>query len=109
MMQVWLYDKNKVFTESIFVDAVGENMTIEPLLVGYIKPTFNGADWIEGATEKEIKAWEEANKPKPPVIEEDKTDILMAENEKLKLENKQIWDTLEFLLRNTDFVPTGGA
>lgn len=67
MIQVWTYDENKVFVESIFVDEVTQNMTTIPFLVGYIKPTFNEEleEWFEGATEEEIKAWEEENKPKP--------------------------------------------
>lgn len=67
MIQVWTYDENKVFVESIFVDEVTRNMTTIPFLVGYIKPTFNEEleEWFEGATEEEIKAWEEENKPKP--------------------------------------------
>lgn len=83
MIQVWCYNKNKVFTESIFVDEIGENMTDIPLTVGYVKPKFNDTDWIEGATQEEIKAWEEANKPQPS--EPSKTDILSAELEELKL------------------------
>lgn len=68
MIQVWLYDENKVFTESTLVEEVTENMTTVPLLIGYIKPTFNEElqEWFEGATEEEIKEWEEANK----VVEE---------------------------------------
>ena len=65
-MQVWLYDENKVFTESIFVEELKENMTKVPLLVGHIKPTFNGEEWFEGATEEEIKVWQEENEPQEP-------------------------------------------
>lgn len=64
MTQVWLYDENKLFIESTFVEEVSENMTTEPLLVGYVKPTFNEEleEWYEGATEQEIEDWEEEDK-----------------------------------------------
>lgn len=61
MIQVWIYDKNNVFTESTFVEEVMENMTTVPLLVGYVKPTFTGREWVEGATDEEIKEWQETN------------------------------------------------
>ena len=78
MIQVWTYDENKVFVESIFVDEVTQNMTTIPFLVGYIKPTFNEEleEWFEGATEEEIKAWEEENKPKPQ--EPNEVEVLTA-------------------------------
>lgn len=68
MIQVWLYDENKVFIESKLVEELKENMTDIPLLVGYIKPTFNveKQEWKEGATEEEIKAWLEQQKPQEP-------------------------------------------
>ncbi|NFA44012.1 hypothetical protein EXM65_15910 [Clostridium botulinum] len=31
----------------------------------YIKPKWTGIEWVEGATEEEIKEYEENNKPKP--------------------------------------------
>ncbi len=101
MIQVWTYDENKVFVESIFVDEVTQNMTTIPFLVGYIKPTFNEEleEWFEGATEEEIKAWEEENKPKPT---EPSTE---NEMEVLQKENKQLWDTVEFLLKANGNIP----
>lgn len=59
MTQVWLLDENKFFTGiSKFVEEVEENMTTEPLLVGYVKAKFTGREWIEGATDEEIQQWE---------------------------------------------------
>ena len=86
MIQVWLYDENKVFIESIFVDEVIENMTTIPLLVGYVKPTFNEElqEWFEGATAEEIQKWKDENVVVPQATLEDKIDILEAENEALK-------------------------
>lgn len=60
MTQVWLLDENKFFTgESKFVEEVEDNMTTEPLLVGYVKAKWTGREWIEGATEEEIKEWQD--------------------------------------------------
>lgn len=63
MIQVWLLDENGFFTgESIFVEELDENMTTDPLLVGYVKAKWVDGKWAEGATDEEIKAWEEVNK-----------------------------------------------
>ena len=60
MTQVWLLDENKFFTgESKFVEEVEDNMTTEPLLVGYVKAKWTGREWIEGASEEEIKEWQD--------------------------------------------------
>lgn len=81
MIQVWLYDENKVFIESTFVEEILENMTTVPLLVGYITPTFNEElqEWYEGATQEEIDKWHEDNKPLPSEPStEDKMEVLKA-------------------------------
>ena len=63
MIQVWIYNEQKIFVESKLVDEVVECMTQIPLLVGYIKPTFNEElqEWYEGATPEEIQKWEDEN------------------------------------------------
>lgn len=92
MIQVWKYNEQKVFVKSALVKEVAINMTTIPLLVGYIKPTFNEEiqEWFEGATEEEIKQWEEENKP---VLEEDSTQVLRQEINNLK-ESQQVQDFL---------------
>lgn len=98
MKQVWLLDKNNFFTgDSIFVKEVEESMTTIPLLVGYIKPKWTGNEWIEGATEEEIQIWEE--------IQQSDKSLVIKTNEDLTKENEQIWETVEFLLKNTGFIP----
>lgn len=64
MIQVWLYDENNIFIKSIFVNEIDENMTDIPLLIGYIKPMFNGVNWVEGATQEEINSWNKENRTK---------------------------------------------
>lgn len=60
-MQVWLIDdKGYYMNVTKNVDKVGENMTDTPLMVGYIKPYFNGTEWVEGATEEEIQTWKDS-------------------------------------------------
>lgn len=60
MTQVWLLDEDGFYLwKNIFVEEVGDNMTIQPLLVGYIKPKWNGSEWEEGATEQEILEWKQ--------------------------------------------------
>ena len=85
MKQVWIYDENKIFITYSFVEEVIDNMTIVPLLVGYYKPTFNEdlQEWFEGATEEEIKQWEEENKP---LQEPTELELIKQELETLKLQ-----------------------
>ncbi|WP_315970296.1 hypothetical protein [Clostridium botulinum] len=64
----------------------------------YIKPKWTGIEWIEGATEEELKEWEEKNKPKPKEPNED--EILMSN---ILLENatlKQKTSDLEEMTAN---------
>lgn len=108
MIQVWVYDKDKVFVESKLVEEVGQNMTTVPLLVGYVKPTFTGREWIEGATDEEIKEWQETNKPKPQEpnkmeVLEKKVAELEEEKELLNKENKLLHAQVEVLSNTTDF------
>ncbi|WP_252246977.1 hypothetical protein [Clostridium sp. ZBS4] len=55
----------------------------------YIKPKwdFEKEKWTEGATEEEIKEWEEKNKPKPK--EPSTEDLLSKEVANLKIANMQ--------------------
>lgn len=95
MIQVWLLDEDNYFTgESIFVEEVTENMTTEPLLVGYVKAKWTGREWIEGATDDKIKEWEEQNKPHPQ--EPTEIEILQQENKILKAQIQALNATSEF-------------
>ena len=63
MMQVWCYDKNMIFTESIFIDEIAENMTtVSPNGLGlYCKKwDFKNKKWVEGWTEEEIQSWKQS-------------------------------------------------
>lgn len=74
-MQVWIIDSDGFYeNESRFVEEVADGMTTLPLLVGYVKPQFNGSEWQEGATEEEIQAWKDSQQidicPEPTIQEE---------------------------------------
>lgn len=74
--------------------------TTKPMIVGYYKPRFNHSiqDWEEGATLEEIeeiKRQEEANRP---LVEPNEMEVL-------ERENKQLWDTVEFLLKANGNIP----
>lgn len=59
-MQVWKISKDGFYTgETYFVDENESNEVITPLLVGYLKPKWNGTEWVEGANDVEIKQWED--------------------------------------------------
>lgn len=77
MIQVWCYDKDGFFIKSIFVEKVEKNMTEVALTIGYYKAKFDNDEWIEGATEEEIKEWQEKNKLKSK--EPNETEILQKQ------------------------------
>lgn len=95
MIQVWLLDENNFFTgESVFVDEVTENMTTEPLLIGYVKAKWTGKEWIEGATDEEIEEWK--NIPIEPII-------VAKSNEELENENKILKAQIQALTAASEF------
>lgn len=88
MMQVWCYDTNKIFTESIFVEEVGENMTtVSPNGLGLYCKKFDGEKWIEGWTQEQIDEWIRENTQPPSP---NKTEILESEVTTLKAENEAL-------------------
>lgn len=98
MAEVRIIDENGFYTgESKFVEEILENMATTHLSVGYVKPKWNGEEWIEGATEKEIQAWKE--KQIDICLDQTKT------NEQLTVENNQLWETVEFLLKQVELIP----
>lgn len=100
MIQVWKYDENKVFIESCMIEEIEENMTTVPLTIGYIKPKFNEEiqEWYEGATDEEVREWQEENQ------QPSKTKICKSAEE-LTVENEQLWETVQFLLKQVDMIP----
>lgn len=96
MIQVWLLDENDFFTgESKFVDKLCNNMTSEPLTVGYIKAKWTGTEWVEGATDEEIDEWNDSQ-PEPS--------IPPKSNEELEQENKILKAQISALSSNQDFL-----
>lgn len=66
MIQVWNIDVDGIFTESTLIEEeyFDKNTMVKTPIgnVGFYKAKWNGEKWIEGATEEEIKAWQEENK-----------------------------------------------
>ncbi|NFG25514.1 hypothetical protein FDF11_17515 [Clostridium botulinum] len=52
-------EKEKITDENICVKPLNNYSLVKP------KWDFEKEEWIEGASEEEIKEWEESNKPKP--------------------------------------------
>lgn len=70
--QVWRIDDNGFYTgESYFVEEPSENEISEPIFVGYVKPKWNGLEWMEGATEQEIQEWQEEQRNQPKIPSKD--------------------------------------
>ncbi len=76
----------------------GEQIVEKITNVEFIKPKWNfeKEKWTEGATQDEIKEWEEANKPKPK--EPTETEIL----QKQLLETQNMLLELQYKLTNKD-------
>ena len=77
--QTWTIDEQGFYLgESTFIneEEMTDLMITTPILIGYIKPKWNGIEWVEGATEEEIQAWKDANIL--PIQEPNKTEILEA-------------------------------
>lgn len=77
-MQAFIYDSNSCYVGSKFVSELGENMTTKPILTGRVKPKFDTeiGEWIEGATEEEIKEWQSKQKIlKPTEVEQLRAEI----------------------------------
>ena len=92
MTQVWELDKDNFFTgESYFVEEVLDNHVTEPLLVGYVKALWTGSEWTEGATESEIKEWEDSQATIEPELSEQDKKINSLEEE-LLISNVYITD-----------------
>lgn len=100
MIQVWLTDRQGFYQgESTFVEELLENMTTEPLLIGYVKPKLVGGLWIEGATEEEITEWKQSQQ-----IDNCSEEPQIKTNEQLTKENEQLWETVQFLLKKTGMI-----
>lgn len=55
LVQVWFMDNNGYYTgDTKLVKEVPENSTTCPLMESFIKPKFNGKQWIEGADKDEL-------------------------------------------------------
>lgn len=97
MKQKNVIDKNGFKIKSVFVDeneqVLFSDFKLEEwqLLVEkqpnkvLLKPKWNGTGWIEGATEKEIQAWQEENKL-PENTEEDLIDKLILNNINMQMQ-----------------------
>lgn len=92
-MQVFIYDENGFYIESKFVDEISENMTTVPILIGRVKPKFDKElkEWVEGATQEEIKEWES----KQPVSEPTEVEVLRT---KLDFATKQLEQQEELIV-----------
>lgn len=76
-------DKNKVKTYDIAV----------PICNNYdiLKPKWNGSEWVESATEEEVKAWQEKNKKEEDLQITEEQQLLST----VLLENAEIKEQLK--------------
>ena len=87
-MQVWLLDSDNFWTGRFdFVEEVTEGMTGIPLINEFVRSQLVNGEWVEGATEKEIKEYED-NKidicpgptPEERIIKLEEEKSILAEN-----------------------------
>ncbi|NFG23190.1 hypothetical protein FDF11_04590 [Clostridium botulinum] len=83
-------EKEKMTDENICVNPLNNYSLVKP------KWNFDNEKWTEGATQDEIKEWEESNKPKPK--EPTETEIL----QKQLLETQNMLVELQYKLTNKD-------
>lgn len=106
-MRVYKLDSNNfyvTFTELTEENKDTLNYTAKQMTVGYVKPKFDFDldEWVEGATQQEIDAWHEANRP--PIQEVDKITILEQQITTLETENLALKSRLD----NLEQTLTGG-
>ncbi len=68
MIQVYKIDENGFYKRIDEVEELDELCITTPMTIGYVKPKWNGVEWIEGATQQEIYEWnlEHQSKPQEP-------------------------------------------
>ncbi|MBN1079257.1 hypothetical protein [Clostridium botulinum] len=70
----FVIEKCVLFIDNIpqYFEVTEDMQTLEMYKGDLIKPKWSGVEWVEGATEEELKEWEEKNKPveKEPTKEE---------------------------------------
>lgn len=100
-MMVFQLDENNFYIG--FIELTEENKnnlnyTKVSIIDGYCRPRFNHEtqEWIEGATEEEIKIWEEANKVESPVDGMEVLESKVKELEENQVGQDSIIDDLIF-------------
>ncbi len=105
MIQVWEIDNEGYFTgESDFKEEreLTQFDVTEAIDVGYIKAKWNGSKWIEGATEEEIKQFEEEMfKPPEPTELEKLKELVLEQQEEALLQSEYLLD-MEFRMTNLE-------
>ncbi len=105
MIQVWEIDNEGYFTgESDFKEErkLTQFDVTEAIDVGYIKPRWNSSKWIEGATEEEIKQFEEdISKPPEPTELDKLKELVLAQQEEMLIHDEFATD-LDFRMTNLE-------
>ena len=115
-MQKNIIDKNGFAVTSVFVDAnnnilfTNRRLEEDEQLVelntdgNFIKPQWNGTEWIEGATEEEIKEYKEETEENPQVTEEQQLlSSVILENAEIKEQLKEQQELIAtILLQNAE-------
>lgn len=90
MIQVWKIDNKGFYTgESTFMnikDVTQLDVKIG-FTTGYVKPIWDGISWSEGATDEEIKAYEDENKEVVEISDSERMELLESENADLLLDS----------------------
>ncbi|MBY6816476.1 hypothetical protein HYH38_08245 [Clostridium botulinum] len=99
-------NKNNIVQECVlFIDGIakdyiikGNQIIVEFLDKTYINPKwdFEKEEWVEGATDEEIKEWEEKNKP----VEKEPTETEILQRQLLETQNMLL--ELQYKLTNKD-------
>ncbi|MBY6932212.1 hypothetical protein [Clostridium botulinum] len=89
-------ENNNILFSDIEIKITEDMQIVDMYDKTYVKPKWTGTEWTEGATQEEIRDWEEKNKPKPQ--EPTETEIL----QKQLLETQNMLLELQYKLTNKD-------
>lgn len=113
MKQKTLIDENGHIKLNVVVDTnnnivipknikIEENQQLVEQYIGdYVKPKWNGSEWVEGATKEEIKAWQEENKIEEntqPTEEQQLLSAVLLENSEIKEQLKEQQELIATIL-----------
>ncbi|NFT06828.1 hypothetical protein FDF26_07050 [Clostridium botulinum] len=93
---ILMNENNNILFSDVEIKITKDMQIVDMYDKTYVKPKWTGMQWIESATEKEIKEWEEKNKPNP----KEPTEVEILQKQLLETQNMLL--ELQYKLTNKD-------